>query len=638
MDAGGFRLGTNLCIALPGLRWLLWLWLVAGCFGAFYFPGMVPVSYCEKRSQTGFCRSLIDVYVHSLYSVESAVTYEYESFDFCQDDLKKTPPETLGQILFGKQITSSPYKFSFKKEETCRKVCVKSYTAQNKDQMNKLAFLKNRIMQNYYHSWVIDNMPMIWCHDMEDGEEYCTLGFPIGCFNIPGDKLKGACIVISELKNYTLYPFNHVDITITYHRESDTNWNFARLVSSTIEPKSYKHSDENDLTCSGPPMEIPEEDTNTLNVIYTYSVKFEESQNAKWTSRWDYILETISDNSIQWVSIIDSFFLVLALCGLVVIIILKSICQRSTKYNHARTLVTKSQHFRWRMVQRNIFRPPENGMLLSVFLGQGAQVFIMTFLSLFLAVIAFLTPADLSALMTCAVVLWALLGILGGYVSAKMYKTFNGVKWQRHFLLTTVLFPEIVFTDLLTMNLILWLEESSVAVSFGTLIRTIVLWFGISVPLTFLGIIFGKKYDFPIQMKEMPRQNFKRSFFTKPAVNIILGSLLPFACIFIQFSCILSNIWSPYIYYPSNFLFLLFTILLIFCSEVTVMLDHFHLYAEDGDWWWKSFLSSSFTSAYIFIYAIYYFTKLQVTSIETTILYFGYIIIAVLISLLFTGS
>lgn len=40
---------------------------------------------------------------------------------------------------------------------------------------------------------------------------------------------------------------------------------------------SYKHSDENHLTCSGPPMEIPGEDTDKMNVTYTYSVRFEVS-------------------------------------------------------------------------------------------------------------------------------------------------------------------------------------------------------------------------------------------------------------------------------------------------------------------------------------------------------------------------
>ncbi|ELW46928.1 Transmembrane 9 superfamily member 2 [Tupaia chinensis] len=76
-------------------------------------------------------------------------------------------------------------------------------------------------------------------------------------------------------KKNTFYLFNHVDITITYHREDDTDQNIAKLVTARLDPKSYKHSDENHLTCDGPPMEIPKEYTDKLNVTYTYSVKFE---------------------------------------------------------------------------------------------------------------------------------------------------------------------------------------------------------------------------------------------------------------------------------------------------------------------------------------------------------------------------
>lgn len=40
---------------------------------------------------------------------------------------------------------------------------------------------------------------------------------------------------------------------------------------------SYKHTDENNLSCEGPPMEIPGEFNSKLNLIYTYSVTFEVS-------------------------------------------------------------------------------------------------------------------------------------------------------------------------------------------------------------------------------------------------------------------------------------------------------------------------------------------------------------------------
>lgn len=59
--------------------------------------------------------------------------------------------------------------------------------------------------------------------------------------------------------------------------------------------------------------------------------------------------------------------------------------------------------------------------------------------------------------------------------------------------LSLPLFLSIVFADFFLMNLILWTEGSSAAIPFGTLVAILALWFGISVPLTFVGAYFGFK-------------------------------------------------------------------------------------------------------------------------------------------------
>lgn len=63
-------------------------------------------------------------------------------------------------------------------------------------------------------------------------------------------------------------------------------------------------------------------------------------------------------------------------------------------------------------------------------------------------------------------------------------------------------FPRIVFADFFLMNLILWVEGSSAAIPFGTLVAILALWFGISVPLTFVGAYFGFKK--PVSPKSEP--------------------------------------------------------------------------------------------------------------------------------------
>ncbi len=40
------------------------------------------------------------------------------------------------------------------------------------------------------------------------------------------------------------------------------------------------------------------------------------------------------------------------------------------------------EEFGWKLVHGDVFRPPRKGMLLSVFLGNGVQIFFMTLITL----------------------------------------------------------------------------------------------------------------------------------------------------------------------------------------------------------------------------------------------------------------
>lgn len=54
---------------------------------------------------------------------------------------------------------------------------------------------------------------------------------------------------------------------------------------------------------------------------------------------------------------------------------------------------------------------------------------------------------------------------------------------------------------------------------------------------------------------------------------------------------------------------------------------------------WRSFLTSGFTSFYLFVYCIHYFlTKLTITGTISTLLYFGYTLIMVFLFFLLTGT
>lgn len=84
----------------------------------------------------------------------------------------------------------------------------------------------------------------------------------------------------------------------------------------------------------------------------------------------------------------------------------------------------------------------------------------------------------------------------------------------------------------------------------------------------------------PVRTNKIPRQIPEQSIYTQPLPGSVMGGVLPFGCIFIQLFFILNSIWSSQTYYMFGFLFLVFVILCITCSETTILLCYFHLCAE----------------------------------------------------------
>ncbi|PIO67006.1 endomembrane protein 70 [Teladorsagia circumcincta] len=143
----------------------------------------------------------------------------------------------------------------------------------------------------------------------------------------------------------------------------------------------------------------------------------------------------------------------------------------------------------------------------------------------------------------------------------------------------------------------------------------------------------------PVRTNQIPRQVPEQTVYTKPLPGMLMGGILPFGCIFIQLFFILNSIWAHQTYYMFGFLFVVFLILIITCSEATILLAYFHLCAEDYHWWWRSFFTSGFTAVYLFAYCVRFFTsKLAITGVVSTILYFSYTAIFVFMFFLMTGT
>ena len=171
----------------------------------------------------------------------------------------------MGQVVFGERIRPSPYKITFGENTGCEIACTKKYTASNSDDQKKVAQLRKGMFMNYQHHWIVDNMPVTWCYPVTDqsqpsiiltdqsqvdnGQHYCSTGFPMGCYVDKKGNPKDACVISRDYSSSDhYYVFNHVDITIHYHEGKDEDWgkylkngNGGRIVSVKLQPRSIKH-------------------------------------------------------------------------------------------------------------------------------------------------------------------------------------------------------------------------------------------------------------------------------------------------------------------------------------------------------------------------------------------------------------
>ncbi|PWW74603.1 hypothetical protein C7212DRAFT_346106 [Tuber magnatum] len=593
---------------------------------AFYLPGVAPTDYNSGDKVALNVNSLTPAFV-SGRPLSSIVSFDYyhTAFNFCRPkDGPKDVSGSLGSILFGDRILDSPFDLYMTKNETCKNLCTRQY-----EEM-KSKFVNRRIRQNYNINWLVDGLPAATLDDGDGYEEYYSQGFPLGRVVQEGDARKP----VPHLNN-------HYNILIDYHEIPGRKASQFRVVGVVVKPVSLssKVDGEGNADCDDETPVILNENGQT-EVVFTYSVFWRPSSTV-WATRWDKYLHVVEPR-IHWFSLVNSAIIVVFLTGMVAMVLLRALRKDIARYNQLDLNEDVQDDSGWKLVHGDVFRSPTNPMLLSVFLGSGAQLFFMTGTTIIFALLGFLSPSNRGSLGTAMVLLYTLFGSIGGYVSARSYKSFGGEAWKRNILLTPLFVPGIVFGGFFLLNFFLIYEHSSGAVPLTTMLALVGIWFVISVPLSFGGSWLGFKsppFSSPVRTNQIPRQIPDQATYLKPVPSMLLVGILPFGAIFVELYFIMNSIWFHKVYYMFGFLFVCYGIMIMTCSTVTVLMIYFLLCSENYHWQWRSFFTAGASAIYVFLNAIiYWISKLSLGGLTSNVLYLGYSALIGFLFFVLTGA
>jgi transmembrane 9 superfamily protein 3 len=430
---------------------------------------------------------------------------------------------------------------------------------------------------------------------------------------------------IKELESHTERPHGIADATFLY-----THKNF------TIAYNDH-HVIEVNMTSSAP---SPIKAGWTYDM--TYSVHWVKTDRP-FEQRFERYLDgNFFEHQIHWFSLFNSFMMVVFLCGLVALILMRTLKADYARYmRDEEEMAGDGAGFEkgvgddsgWKQVHGDVFRRPQNLVLYSAVVGTGTQLVLLSAMVI-LAALAGSLYIDRGAVTKSVVLGYALTSAVAGFVSGKHYRSHffpePSPQWIKVMLLTATLFPGAVFGTILALNLVAVAYQTTNALSFLTILKVFVLWAFLSLPLTVGGTILGRRFttdkqQLPKRVNQISRPIPVRPWYASAPFVCLLAGLLPFGSIFIETYFVFTSFWNYKFYYVYGFMFAVYVILSIVVSCVTIVSTYILLNAEDHRWQWHAFLSGASTALYVFLYAAYYFVfRTEMTGFLQTVFYFGY--------------
>eukprot|EP01116_Phalansterium_solitarium_P004253 TRINITY_DN151_c0_g2_i1.p1 TRINITY_DN151_c0_g2~~TRINITY_DN151_c0_g2_i1.p1 ORF type:complete len:595 (+),score=210.79 TRINITY_DN151_c0_g2_i1:115-1899(+) len=505
-------------------------------------------------------------------------TYEYYSLPFCAPDKIVRPPQNMGRRVTGDRAANSLYKLPFRTPVQSTPLCKR---ALSKEDVGKF---KKAIDEYYFFEMTYDELPI--------------RGF-VGTIDVESRNSQ-------EIKHY--YLFKHLHYHVLFNGDQ------VIYVNVTADPHKLQ-----ELNDEG----VPE-------VEFTYSLSWEETAHP-FSKRMELFTDAALGRGLEihWLSIMNSFVLVLLLTGFLAIIIMRILKSDYSRYARAEDEEDDQEDYGWKLIHGEVFRFPSHKSLFTAFIGLGCQGLAILVGVMALALTGFFAPNNEGSMYTACIMLYAITSGVGGFVSATYYRQFEGDKWAWNLVLVATLFTGPFCLVFAFVNTVALVEHVTASVPIGTIVVVLCILLFVGFPLTLIGGIAGKRtagdFKAPCRTKNFPRQIPPVPFYRALPFQMLMSGFLPFSAIYIELFYIYSAVWGHSSYQLFGILTIVFVILLIVTACITVALTYFQLSMEDYRWWWNSWLTGGATGLFIYAYSIFYYVwRSNMTGFLQATFYFAY--------------
>jgi transmembrane 9 superfamily protein 2/4 len=600
--------------------------LCAALAEGFYLPNMEAVPYKASEEVT--------LMANVLRSNQEMVPFEYYHLPFCKPDptKMKVKPESMGELLVGDKMQTSPYTVKMKENVGCA-MATQCSAANQKKVREQLPLLTEFIDNAYRGHLSIDSLP---------GYNNGTRGFLDNCKGTQpvastDAYQRGYALGIGKWCIGETIINNHLHFNIKYH-QPDPKVDEYRVVGFTIEPLSVRHNDDHgDCDAnwdykSGLARENPlfaKAVANGTKLHWTYSTTWINEPNYGWSLRWEAYLNSSyadRDERSHWIYILNSLAIAVCLSIIAGTILMRTLHKDFNTYNNADPDAAQEE-VGWKLVHTDVFRPPKHSALLCIVAGTGVQLLFMIVGALIFAVLGFLSPANRGTMLSTLILLFVLMSVMAGYACALLLKMFDNKQWKIVFG-CAVMGPGIIMTAWLIINVFNWHAGASDAVPFVTLATLLAMWLLCGVPLVVLGAAFAFRQEVivnPCRVGKLAREVPDQRWYLSAPFLYVVPATVPFGCALLELRFIWRAMWQGLVYYVFGFLAIIFIVWVVTIALTTVIALYYQLCFENYRWWWRAFVIPSAFGLHLFLFSMYYYSNtLNIKSKTGVLLYFTY--------------